>query len=75
MIRCYWDLCIARCPTCNSQSAQGLSALQSASIRNLPGRTFAIASGVRSLDYEGPRMASKVPPDATEGCVLRRFWR
>eukprot|EP00969_Alexandrium_andersonii_P044181 1938641-Alexandrium_andersonii.AAC.1 len=43
-----WHLCIERRPNCNPPSAQGPSALQSASIRNPPRVQRNIASGVRT---------------------------
>eukprot|EP00969_Alexandrium_andersonii_P134923 5969026-Alexandrium_andersonii.AAC.1 len=39
------DLYIVRCPKCNPQSAKGLRALHSASVRNLPRGKRNIASG------------------------------
>eukprot|EP00969_Alexandrium_andersonii_P082763 3649222-Alexandrium_andersonii.AAC.1 len=60
---------------CNPQSAQGPSVLQSASIRNPPCGQLNIASSARSLNCAGPGTASKLVPEALEGCVLRRFSR
>eukprot|EP00969_Alexandrium_andersonii_P260266 11507161-Alexandrium_andersonii.AAC.1 len=55
-----WDLYVARRPKCYPQSAQGLSVLQSTSMRNSPNGTCNIASGVRSLNCVGPRTAPKL---------------
>eukprot|EP00969_Alexandrium_andersonii_P334930 14802269-Alexandrium_andersonii.AAC.1 len=50
------------CPKCNPQRAQGLSVLQSASVRNPPCGN--IASGIRSLNCAGPRTTSTLVPEA-----------
>eukprot|EP00969_Alexandrium_andersonii_P293077 12953088-Alexandrium_andersonii.AAC.1 len=51
--------------------------LKSASTRNHPCETCNIASSARSLNCMGPGTASKVAPEASDGCLLskspRRF--
>eukprot|EP00969_Alexandrium_andersonii_P018070 791119-Alexandrium_andersonii.AAC.1 len=61
---------MARLPKRNPQSALGPSVLQSTSIRNPPCVNFKIASGARTWNRAGPGKASKLVPEAPEGCVL-----
>eukprot|EP00969_Alexandrium_andersonii_P340610 15055417-Alexandrium_andersonii.AAC.1 len=63
-----WELCIARYPKCNPQSAPSPTVLQSASLRNLQCRICKIASGVRSMNCAGPRTTSKLVTRAPERC-------
>eukprot|EP00969_Alexandrium_andersonii_P210392 9293866-Alexandrium_andersonii.AAC.1 len=48
---------------------------QSASIRKPPCVACNIASGVRAWNCAGPGTASKLGPEAPEGCALRHFGR
>eukprot|EP00969_Alexandrium_andersonii_P259163 11459194-Alexandrium_andersonii.AAC.1 len=52
---------------CNPQTAQGLSVLQSASIRSPPCTECKIASGVRTCNCAGPGTASELAPGALKG--------